>query len=51
MRLLLIAATALTLAACENATLGAGMRITPDGVKVVPTVSARQGGASVVVRP
>jgi hypothetical protein len=39
------------LAACSDPTLNAGLRISPDGVRVVPSLSGRVGGVGVAVTP
>ena len=51
MKYLLFAATLLLISACTDPSVNAGVRISPSGVKVVPTVSGRVGNVGVSVAP
>ncbi|MEL6167049.1 MAG: hypothetical protein AAFR35_00065 [Pseudomonadota bacterium] len=48
---LLLSLALLVLAACENPTLGANLRLGGDGISVSPSVSGRVGDVGVTVTP
>lgn len=51
MRALLIIGVLSLLTACEDPSIGAGVRVTPNGVTVVPRVTGSAGDVTVTVAP
>ncbi|MFZ5710224.1 MAG: hypothetical protein ACOY4T_11180 [Pseudomonadota bacterium] len=51
MRLFAAFILAAGLAACTDPSVGAGIRLSPSGLSVVPTVGARVGGVGVAISP
>ncbi len=51
MRVLAVIAALAGLAGCSDPSVGAGLRLSPSGLSVVPTLGARIGGVGVSVSP
>lgn len=51
MRFLAVIVVLAALTGCSDPSVGAGLRLSPSGLSVVPTIGARIGGVGVSVSP